>query len=69
MPTASIERKQDVPDVHVKARTEKPKIYPNRFAVPDEKVQWSSDYAEYQPPYFVAPSVLDNDRTQKKVLI
>jgi ADP-ribose pyrophosphatase len=27
---------------------------------------WSSDYTEYQPPYFVAPSVLDNDRTQKK---
>lgn len=41
-------------------------MYPNRFAVPDDKVDWSADYPEYDPPYFVAPAVLDNNRDEKK---
>ncbi len=51
--------------LHIKARKEKPKIYPDRFPVPDEKVKWEVSYPEYDPPYFVADSVLENDVTKK----
>lgn len=60
--TADAEKK---PILHTKSRFEKPAVYPARFSVPDEKVDWSSGY-DYRPPYFVAPVVLDNDRNEKK---
>lgn len=49
--------------VHVKARTERPPDYPERFPVPDELVPWIANYPDYQPPYYVAPVVLANDST------
>ena len=51
---------------HVKARTEKPGIYPERFQVPEDKVAWDTDFSEYEPKYFVAPVVLDNSREEKE---
>jgi len=50
---------------HLKARKETPAIYPSRYDVPDDKVDWDKEYPEYEPPYFVAQSVLDNDYTKK----
>lgn len=51
------------PGMHVKARTERPPDYPERFPVPDELVPWEADYPGYHPPYYVAPVVLANDST------
>lgn len=51
---------------HQKARKEKPRIYPDRFPVPDEKVGWNKDYPDYDPPFFVAELVLENDCTRKQ---
>ncbi len=48
-----------------RARFEWPPDYPRRFNVPDEKTAWDSDYPEYEPPYYVAPTVLDNDCRKK----
>jgi len=53
-----------VSDLHVHARREKPAIYPRRFPVPDDKVDWGIVYGEYSPVYFVAPQVLAQDRTK-----
>ncbi len=36
-------------------------MYPERFFVPDDKVSWEVEFPDYQPSYFVAPVVLDND--------
>ncbi|MBC7792686.1 MAG: NUDIX domain-containing protein [Clostridia bacterium] len=52
--------------VHVKARMERPDIYPLRAAVSDEQVPWSTAFADYKPPYFVADSVLEQDETKTK---
>jgi ADP-ribose pyrophosphatase len=43
---------------HVKARTEKPADYPDRFPVPDRLVRWAIPYPEYAPPRYEAPSTL-----------
>ena len=51
------------PSLHVNARTLRPKSYPVRFEVPDEKVPWDFAWPGYAPPYFVDPVVLANDRT------
>ncbi len=48
-----------------RARFEWPKGYPRRAEVPDEQVPWSVPYPDYDPPYYVAQTVLDNDRNQK----
>ncbi|MBI4819536.1 MAG: NUDIX domain-containing protein [Deltaproteobacteria bacterium] len=45
---------------HIKARTEKPASYPDRFPVPDAKVTWTKPYPEYAPADFVAAVVLAN---------
>ncbi|QQG45202.1 MAG: NUDIX domain-containing protein [Candidatus Sungiibacteriota bacterium] len=45
--------------LHKKARLEKPSVYPERFSVPDDKVDWCSYFGEYRPPYFVAPEILE----------
>lgn len=43
---------------HIKCRGG---IYPRsnveRFPVPDDKVSWSSEYKEYNPPEFTSPSI------------
>ncbi|MBM4402637.1 MAG: NUDIX domain-containing protein [Candidatus Cloacimonetes bacterium] len=51
---------------HQKARKEKPRIYPDRFPVPDDKVSWGADYPDYDPPSFVAELVLENDCIRKQ---
>ena len=43
---------------HVKARTEKPAEYPDRFPVPDALVLWRTPYADYAPPRFESPGML-----------
>jgi len=49
---------------HYKARKEKPSVYPDRYPVPDQYTSWDTDYPGYTPVYFVAPTVIDNDRTK-----
>ncbi|MEE8409561.1 MAG: NUDIX domain-containing protein [Myxococcota bacterium] len=56
---------------HIKARLEAPDAYPPRSVggedggpVPEDRVPWSTDLPGYDPPYFVAQRVLDNDRTK-----
>ena len=49
---------------HLNARATKPDIYPARERVADEQVFWEVSAPDYKPPYFVAPSVLSNDRTK-----
>lgn len=46
--------------MHEKARREKGLGYPDRFPVPDEKVLWSTEYPEYQPPYHIDDHVLSH---------
>lgn len=41
-----------------KCRTEKPKSYPKRFAVPDEKISWEENYPTYNPEDFTDDIVL-----------
>lgn len=50
--------------LHCKARREKPAEYPDRYPVPDEKVQWQSEFPDYRPPYYVSPVVRANDYTR-----
>ncbi len=40
--------------VAAKDRAERPLGYPERFPVPEEKIDWDIDFPEYQPSYFVA---------------
>jgi ADP-ribose pyrophosphatase len=53
-----------VPLLHLKARTEKPPEYPDRYPVPDELVAWEREYPDYRPPYYTSPVVLANDSTR-----
>ena len=53
------------PQVHSKARREKPPEYPERFPVPDALVPWTAHYPDYAPPYYVSPVVIDHDATLK----
>jgi ADP-ribose pyrophosphatase len=48
-----------------RARFEWPEGYPRRAEVPDEQLSWSVPFPDYDPPYYVAPAVLDNDGTKK----
>ena len=59
-------KKSSQKEIHIKARIEYPSIYPKRFEVPDEKVAWEINYPEYNPEYFVAPKVLENDYSKKE---
>lgn len=45
--------------LHVKSRTRKHAIYPERFLIPDDKVRWDEAFSEYTPIEFNAPVVLD----------
>lgn len=43
---------------HVKARTEKPSDYPERFPVPDNLVKWNFPLSDYAPPRYTSPSTI-----------
>lgn len=51
--------------LHVKARKDKGVGYPDRQIVSDENVSWDVNWSGYKPPYYVAESVLANDRHAK----
>ncbi len=55
----------DKPQLHTKARLEKPPEYPERFPVPDALVPWTAHYPDYAPPYYVSPVVIAHDATLK----
>jgi len=40
-----------------------PEGYPQRFRVPIHKIPWSEHFAGYEPNYYVADIVIENDRT------
>lgn len=57
-------------DLHVyvepwRSRFEWAEGYPKRIKVSDALVDWDADYPDYDPAYYVAPEVLENDRTRK----
>lgn len=54
----SVETSKD--SLHVKARTEKPTDYPERFPVPDPLVRWQAPYPEYKPPRYESPKMLEH---------
>ncbi len=45
--------------LHIKSRTRKHAIYPERFFVPDDKTKWDVAFPKYTPIEFNAPIVLD----------
>lgn len=47
------------PATHIKARTEKPADYPERFSVTDNAVNWNIPYPEYAPPRYESPRMLE----------
>lgn len=47
--------------MHVKSRTQKHAMYPDRFYVPDAKVPWQLPFPDYKPVEFNAPVVLDRN--------
>lgn len=53
-----------VDDFHLRIRGERPSSYPPRQRVSIDVAPWSVECAEYDPPYYVAPEVLANDRTR-----
>jgi ADP-ribose pyrophosphatase len=53
-----------VDDFHLRIRGERPSSYPPRQRVTIDAAPWAVGCPEYDPPYFVAPEVLANDRTR-----
>ena len=49
-------------DFHLKIRAERPPSYPPRQRISIDESPWALDCEEYDPPYYVAPEVLANDR-------
>jgi ADP-ribose pyrophosphatase len=49
-------------DFHLKIRAERPAEYPERQRISIDEAPWVLDCESYDPPYFVAESVLENDR-------
>jgi ADP-ribose pyrophosphatase len=45
--------------LHRKSRTQKHRLYPARFEVPDNKVSWHIEFTDYLPLSYNAPVVLD----------
>jgi ADP-ribose diphosphatase len=52
-------------DFHLKIRGEKPSTYPHRLRVLIDEAPWAMPCPDYQPPYHVDPSVLENDCMEK----
>lgn len=53
-----------VDDFNLKIRGERPASYPPRQRVSIDSAPWPVECAGYQPPYYVSPEVLANDRTR-----
>jgi ADP-ribose pyrophosphatase len=53
-----------VDDFHLKIRGERPASYPPRQRVSIDSAPWPVECAGYDPPYYVSPQVLANDRTR-----
>jgi len=51
-------------DFHLKIRAERPAGYPPRQRISIDQSPWALDCDGYDPPYFVDPAVLENDRTE-----
>ena len=62
-PRPSVETSKESP--HVKARTERPNDYPERFPVPDALVKWSSPYPDYAPPRYESTRMLEHSPDPK----
>ena len=60
-----LKRYQFLERLHIKARGPHA-MYPSRFTVPDEYVDWRLPYAEYVPTAYTASVVIDNDSTVKQ---
>jgi|GEM_PF-591558 len=43
---------------HEIARALRPEDYPERYPVPDDKVDWEAEYPSYAPAYYTSPQVL-----------
>ena len=63
---AQIELRRRDARVHQKARSQEIAIYPPRFHVPDDKVEWSKTWKEYAPIEFTSKVVYENDSTVKR---
>ena len=50
---------------HLKSRTGQPEGYPERFPVPDGKVDWTEDFPEYTPKIYTADKVFMANRDIK----
>ena len=53
-----------VDDFQLKIRGERPASYPPRLRVSLDLAPWAVECPEYDPPYYVEPAVLENDRTR-----
>lgn len=62
-PRPSIETSKEF--LHVKARTERPNDYPERFSVPDSLVKWRAAYPEYAPPRYESARMLEHSPDPK----
>jgi ADP-ribose pyrophosphatase len=51
-------------DFHLRIRSERPPSYPPRQRLSIDEAPWIMECSQYDPPYHVDPSVLDNDRTR-----
>ncbi|MEE9128173.1 MAG: NUDIX domain-containing protein, partial [Planctomycetota bacterium] len=51
-------------DFHLKIRAERPSVYPPRQRIAIDEAPWLFECPDYDPPYYVAPEVLENDRTR-----
>ena len=49
-------------DYHLRIRAERPSEYPPRQRISIDEALWVLDSPDYEPPYYVNPSVLENDR-------
>ena len=51
-------------DFHLKIRGARPESYPPRQRISIDSTLWRFECPEYAPPYYVSPSVLENDSTK-----
>ncbi len=49
-------------DFHLKTRSEKPAEYPERLRIPIDLANWKTECPDYEPPYYVSPEVVEQDR-------
>jgi ADP-ribose pyrophosphatase len=51
-------------DFHLRIRAERPESYPPRQRISIDEAPWMLDCDDYDPPYYVSPVVLENDRSK-----